>query len=169
MEIKTIDGFLSYYEKTRQVTLKVIRVIPPDKLNWSYMPGKFTFADLVRHIAAIERYVFAETVIGNPPSYQGCGKELADGYEGIVSYFDTMHAQSVAIFKAMNDEDLQKKMKALNGDTISIGNFLRALVVHEIHHRAALCIYLNLLNIESPPIIGLKEEQVIQLSKKSNN
>ena len=52
MEIKTIDSFLSYYERTREVTNRVIQVIPKDKLDWTYMPGKFTLADLVRHLAA---------------------------------------------------------------------------------------------------------------------
>lgn len=165
MEIITIDTFLSYYERTRQVTSKVIETIPRDKLDWTYKANKFTIADLVRHLAAIERCVFAEIVSGNPPSYKGCGKELADGYDNIVSYFNKMHLQSVEIFKTLSDKALRRKVRALDGKEIEIRNFLRALMVHEIHHRGVLCIYLNLLNIETPSIIGLKEEQVIQLSK----
>lgn len=165
MEIKSINAFLSYYEKTRLVTSKVIQVIPKDKINWSYMPGKFSIADLVRHIAAIERYVFAEVAMGNKPNYKGCGKELADGYENIVSYFKQTQEQSIQIFKSIKDEDLTKHVKTLDGKDIELGNFLRALFLHEIHHRGALCIYLNLLNVETPPIIGLKEEQVKQISR----
>jgi len=165
MEIKSINAFLSYYEKTRQATLKVIEVIPHDKINWSYKPGKFTIGDLVRHMAAIERWVFAEVAQGNKPAYKGCGIELAGGYENIVSYFNQMQDQSIQIFKSLKDEDLTKHVKTLDGKDIELGSFLRALFLHEIHHRGALCIYLNLLNVETPPIIGLKEEQVIQLSK----
>lgn len=165
MEIKSIDAFLSYYEKTRQATTKVIRVIPHDKIDWSYKPGKFTIGDMVRHIAAIERWVFAEVALGNKPAYKGCGKELADGYENTVSYFNQLQEQSLQIFKSLKDEDLSKQIKTLDGRDIELGNFLRALFLHEIHHRGALCIYLNLLNVETPPIIGLKEEQVIELSK----
>jgi uncharacterized damage-inducible protein DinB len=165
MEIKTIDSFLSYYERTREATNRIIQVIPHDKLDWSYMPGKFTIADLVRHLAAIERNIFAEVASGGPPSYKGCGKELADGYENIIAYYNEMHNQSIQIFKSLSDADLSKKINALNGKEVEIGNFLRALIVHEIHHRGALCIYLNLLNVATPPIIGMTEEQVIQLSK----
>lgn len=57
MKIKTIDSFLSYYERTREVTRRVIKVIPPDKLDWCYRPGKFTIADIVRHIAAIKKCI----------------------------------------------------------------------------------------------------------------
>lgn len=165
MEINSIQAFLSYYESTRQATTKVIQVIPQDKLNWSYMPGKFTIADMVRHIAAIERLVFAEVAIGNKPSYKGCGNDLADGYDNIVTYFNEMHSQSIEIFKSLRDNQLTTKVKTLNGKDIEIGNFLRALIVHEVHHRGALCIYLNLLNVTTPPIFGLMEEQVIQLCK----
>lgn len=166
MEITNIAAFLSYYEKTRLITTKVIDVIPVDKMDWAYMPGKFTIGDLIRHIAAIERYVFAEISIGNKPTYKGCGKELADGYENIISWFHEMHTQTITIFKTLSDQSLKNKITSVDGKEIELGMFLRALIVHEIHHRAALCIYLNLLNVETPPVIGLKEEQVIQLCKQ---
>lgn len=165
MEIKTINAFLSYYERTRHSTMKVIQVIPKDKIDWTYKPGKFTVGDLVRHMAAIERWVFAEITLGNKPSYRGCGKELANGYENVVSYFKRMQDESVEIFRSIKDNDLTKYVKTVDGRNIELGHFLRALFLHEIHHRGALCIYLNILNVETPPIIGLKEEQVIQFSK----
>lgn len=165
MEITKIEPFLLYYEKTRQITLKVIDVVPRDKIDWAYKSGKFTIADLVRHIAAIERYIFAEAAIGNKSSYKGCRKELADGFENIIAYFNEMHAQSMAIFRSLTDESLKRTVRSLDGREMELGIFLRALIVHEVHHRAALCIYLNLLNVTTPPIIGLMEEQVIQLSK----
>ena len=165
MEITTTDGFLHYYEKTRQITNTVIAVIPPDRINWTYRPGKFTLADVVRHIAAIERNLFAEVVLNNRSLYTGCGPELADGYQNIMTYFHDMHQQSMRIFSALGDDDLSRHVKTLDGRQISISHFLRALVIHETHHRGALCIYLNLLNINTPPILGLKEEQVIELSK----
>jgi uncharacterized damage-inducible protein DinB len=164
MEISNIETFIAYYKKIRQVTKQVIDVIPHDKLDWSYKPGKFTIGDIVRHIAAIERYVFAEVAIGNKPRYKGCGKEFADGHKNIVSYFDTMHGESLKIFKTVSAESLKKKISTLDGKEILLANFLRALIVHEVHHRGALCIYLNLLEVSTPPVLGLTEEQVKGLS-----
>ncbi|RZK26524.1 MAG: DinB family protein [Flavobacterium sp.] len=165
MEITSIPSFLSYYDKTRAITYKIIDVISHDKLDWSYAPGKFTVADLVRHIAAIERNVYAEVVSGNRPRYSGCGKELADGLENIIGFFNEMHVQSVEIFRSLPDKDLKTKITSLDGKKVLMSSFLRSLVVHEIHHRGALCIYLNILGISTPPVIGLTEEQVKQLSK----
>ena len=38
MEIQTIGSFLSYYETIRERTLRVVRLAPPDKLEWRYAP-----------------------------------------------------------------------------------------------------------------------------------
>lgn len=164
MENKSITEFKRYYERTREATNRVLAVIPPDKMDWSYLPGKFTIADLIRHIAAIERHLFMEIARGQKPAYKGCGKELADGHQNVLQYFNEMHRQSLEILDAMSDADQLREVKTLDGRLISAGNFLRALIVHEVHHRGALCIYLNLLGVKTPPIIGLMEEQVIQLS-----
>jgi hypothetical protein len=84
VEIKEINSFLEYYEKIRGRTLKVIHAIPPAQLDWTYKPGKFTFADIIRHLAALERYMYAENVQLKPSRYPGHGKELADGYENVL-------------------------------------------------------------------------------------
>lgn len=167
MEINAVTSFLTVYKRTREITHRVIQVIPPDKLDWTYLPGKFTIGDLIRHIAAIERNVFMEVLLGNAPAYNGCGKDLADGFDNIVNYFNESHEQSLTIIASLSDSDLKRKIKSLNGKEVELETFLRALVTHEIHHRAALCIYLNLLGITTPPILGFSEEQVKQLSKQA--
>src|SRR5262245_31502715 len=104
MEITSIQSFLDYYERIRERTNRLIRLIPPEHLDFAYLPGKFTIADQIRHIAAIERYMFAENVAGRKSSYAGCGKELADGYENVLNYFNDMHRESVEIFSNLSDE-----------------------------------------------------------------
>ena len=76
MEIETIEPFLDYYERIRERTLRVIKCIPPERIEWTYREGKFTFGDLVRHLAAIERYMYAENVQFKPSRYPGHGAQL---------------------------------------------------------------------------------------------
>jgi len=165
MEITNIKSFLEYYEKIRQRTNRLIAVIPAEYMDWSYKPGKFTIADQIRHIAAIERYMFAETILGNPCTYNGCGKELADGYDNVIHYFSEKHEEALAIFKSLSDEDLQRKCLTPGNAPITIWKWLRAMTEHEIHHRAQLYIYLNLLDVKTPPMFGLSSEEVIQNSQ----
>jgi len=166
MEIISAAGFLDYYGRLRVRTHKVIRIIPRDKLEWSYMPGKFSIGDQVRHIAAIERYMFAETIAGRKSTYHGCGKELASGYDDTVSYFNELHRQSLEIFSALREEDLRRKCITPAGSEITVWKWLRAMTEHEIHHRAQLYLYLNMLGVITPPIFGLTAEEVEQKSRE---
>jgi uncharacterized damage-inducible protein DinB len=160
MEITSIAPFLDYYERIRERTNRLIKVIPAEHFEFSYKPGKFTIADEIRHIAAIERYMFAETIAGRKSSYHGSGKELADGYENILKYFNDRHSESMDIFRGLSDEDLKRKCTTPGNAEIAVWKWLRALVEHEIHHRGQLYIYANLLNIKTPPMFGLTAEEV---------
>jgi len=166
MEITSVSSFLLYYDKIRERTNKLIRVIPPDKLDWAYLPGKFSIGDQVRHIAAIERYMFAETIAGRRSTYHGCSRQLADGYENVVSYFNELHRQSLEIFSSLGDEDLQRKCTTPGNAEMPVWKWLRAMVEHEIHHRGELYIYLNLLGVKTPPIFGLTAEEVEEMSRQ---
>lgn len=165
MEIHTIEPFLDYFARVRERTLKIINCIPPDKMNWTYKPGKFTFADIIRHLATIERYMYAENAQLKPSRYPGHGAELADGYEAVLEFFNKMHAESVEIFSRLTDEDLKKKCITPGGAPISVWKWLRAMIEHEIHHRGQLYMYLGMLNEETPPIYGLTSEEVAERSK----
>jgi hypothetical protein len=61
----------------------VIECVPAEEIEWSYAVGKFTIGDLIRHIGATERYMFAENVSGRQSCYPGHGRELAQGYDGV--------------------------------------------------------------------------------------
>ncbi len=164
MEIHRIEAFLEYYEKVRERTRRLVELVPGEKMDEAPIPGKFTFADLIRHIAAIERYLYAENVQGKPSRYQGCGKELADGRDEILRFFDRCHEEAVAIFGTLSPEALNGKCVTPAGSPITIWKWLRLLVEHEIHHRGQLYSYLAIAGIETPPIYGLTSEQVAERS-----
>jgi len=111
MEIRTIQPFLQYFGNVRERTMRVARCIPPDKLDWSYAPGKFTLGDLLRHIAVAERFMWAETAQGHTSRYTTHGKELADGYENVMAFMERLHAESMEVFAKLSDEDLEHKCK----------------------------------------------------------
>lgn len=164
MQIQNIDPFLDYLDKVHQRTLRVVHYIPPDKLDWSYSPGKFTLGDLVRHIGAIERHMFAENVQGKPSRYQGCGKELADGYDQVVQFMERMHRESVEIFSGLSPEDLNRRCETPGGASITVWKWLRSMVEHEIHHRGQIYLCLAMLGVPTPPLYGLTSEQVKERS-----
>lgn len=159
MEIRTIKPFLHYLENVRERTMRVARCIPPDKIEWTYAPGKFTLGDLLRHIAVAERYIWAETVQGRESRYTQHGKELADGLQNVLALMERLHAESTDIFSKLSDEDLQRK-SATPGGQITTWKWLRLMTEHEIHHRGQIYLYLGILGVPTPPLYGLTSEQV---------
>lgn len=160
MEIRSAAGFLDYWGKVRSRTRRVVDCIPPDRLEWTCAPGKFTLGDQVRHLATIERYLYAETVAGRPSRYPGCGPELADGYRAVVELLDRLGAESRAIFAALTDDDLAGKCLTPAGAPITTWKWLRAMVEHEAHHRGQIYLMLGMLGVPTPPLYGLTSEEV---------
>jgi uncharacterized damage-inducible protein DinB len=164
MEIRSAESFVSYYAGVRARTERVIACIPPERLEWSHRPEAFTFGDLIRHLGAMERYMFAENVCGRPSTYPGHGRELAEGYEAVLGYFAERHEEAMAIFSALSPEDLERRCLTPAGTPITAWKWLRAMVEHEVHHRGQIYLMLNILEIPTPPIYGLTSEEVRERS-----
>ena len=158
MQITGIYHFIDYYQSVRARTRRLLLLVPPEQLEWTYRPGKFTVGDLFRHIAAIERYLYVETLLDQPSQYIGCGPELARGYEATVAFFDRCHAETLTHLRSITAERLQQKCYPLGGPGITVWKWLRLLPEHEIHHRGQLYLYLAMLDIETPPLYGLTSE-----------
>ena len=167
MEITDIDAFLAYYARVKDRTRKLFPLIPEDKIEWTYHPGKFTFGDIIRHLAAIERYMYAESVQLKPTIYKGCGTDLAEGHEAVINYYNQLNEESMQIFRQLHPEDLQRKCMTPNNTPITTWKWLRAMVEHEVHHRGQLYTYLGLLEVGVPPIYGLTSEEVAQRSQSN--
>ena len=163
MDIKSFHDFLDYYDKVRGRTKIILDRIPKDKLEWTYREGKFTLGDLIRHIAAIERHMYAENVHLKPSLYNGCGKELADGYDSAVKFLDDTHRESMEIFYALDENTINAKTATPAGTPITVWKWLRLMAEHEIHHRGQIYLYLSILGVEVPALYGLTSEQVVSL------
>lgn len=160
-----VDEFLGYLSKVHKRTQAIVNLLPADKLDWTYRPGKFSAGDLVRHIALTERYLFVQVAQGNPPAYRGCGSEFAAHLDEIKNLYNRLHDESVSLIRSL--EPRWAELCTLPGGAqMPVNKWLRAMVEHEIHHRGQLYLYLSMLGIKAPPIFGLTSEQVIEHSAK---
>lgn len=154
------DEFLRYHARIRERTRRVVVLIPDERLEWSPRPGAFTLGDLVRHLGAIERYMFAENARRRPSRYPGHGRELADGSAAVLAYFDRTHAETVEILSRLAPEDYRAVCATPGGATLPVWKWLRAMLEHEIHHRGQIYLLLGLLGVATPPLYGLTSEEV---------
>jgi uncharacterized damage-inducible protein DinB len=133
-------------------------------VEWAPREGAFSFGDLLRHLGAIERWMFAENVSGRPSRYPGHGRELADGHAEVMAYLDRTHAESMEIFRGLSVEALQARCTTPGGASMPAWKWLRSMVEHEIHHRGQIYLMLNLLGVPTPPLYGLTSEEVRERS-----
>ncbi len=80
---------------------------------------------------------------------------------------ERMHAESMAVFSKITDQDLKKKVFAADGSTISMWKLLRSMIEHEAHHRGEMYVYLGMLGVAVPPLYGMTSEQVRELAAKN--
>lgn len=160
MEILSAGPFADYWDSVRGRTKRVITAIPPEQLEWTPGPRRWSFGDIIRHLAGIERDMYAENVQGRPSRYPGHGRALADGFDPAMAYLDRKHAESQEIFRALTPEQLRGKSVTPGGTPITTSKWLRAMVEHEAHHRGQIYLMLGLLGVPAPPLYGLSEEEV---------
>ena len=165
MEVVSVGPFLDYWEKVRGRTRRLVDLVPAERLEWTWQAGKFTLGDIVRHLAGIERYMYAENARRRPSRYPGHGRELADGLEAVRAYFERCHAETVEILRGLSDADLGEKCVTPGGAALGVGKWLRLMVEHEVHHRGQLTMALGILGVPTPPIYGLTSEEVRERSR----
>jgi len=118
--------FLVYFEKVRSRTEKVAALIPEERIEWS--PARFvsdpssttdragfTLGETVRHIAAIERWMFAENVMRRPSRYAGCGPDLASGRDAVLADLRQRHRESVEIVGRLSPSDMEERCETPGG------------------------------------------------------
>lgn len=158
------DEFLAWLSSAHSRTERVVAAIPTGDFDWSPAPGRFSFADQIRHLANIERWMYGETVQGRPSRYAGHGREFADGSDAVLAYYRRMHDDSRRIFEALPASAYGSKVHTPAGTPITLWKWLRAMVEHEAHHRGQLYFMLGMRGVPTPPLYGLTSEEVVARS-----
>jgi uncharacterized damage-inducible protein DinB len=171
-----LADFLRYWDNARGRTRRLVALIPPERVEWapeavSGSPGgareRLTCGDLVRHLAAIERWMFAENVSGRASRYPGHDESLASGVEALLAFHDRLHGEAMEVIGALTPDQLAARCETPGGASLPAWKWLRSMVEHEAHHRGQLYSYLGLLGVPTPPLYGLTEEEVKARSRPS--
>ncbi len=160
--LRSIAEFADYFAGIRRRTLNYLRVIPPEKLDWSPDAGEYTCRDIVRHIMAAEQMYLTLLQTGEwrYPGHAGAEGATRDA---LLAEMEAYHAATLAALRAMPDALLQETRPSFvpDGQPIKVWRWLMAMVEHEVHHRSQLASYLHLLGAQPPQIYGITVEELI--------
>ena len=156
--ISDIPAYIDYFEGIRKRTLNFLNCVPAERVDFSPHPGKFTFGDLIRHLASTEA-MFVRAVVEGRWAYEGHGPELGGTLGEALEYLRRRHGGAIAQLRDAPPEVLTVRRPTLQGPPTSGWRLLMAMAEHEIHHRSQVSQYLVALGFEPPQIFGLRIEQ----------
>jgi uncharacterized damage-inducible protein DinB len=165
MEIIRADEFIRYYQRIKQRSLKVIRIIPEEQLEFRLQEGDFSLGDLARHIILIERDMYHFNLRGQKSRYQGCGPAYGATLDEILKLYERTMEEMIGLLQDQPPSYFQEKCLTPAGNPIRRGKWLRAMIEHEVHHRGQIYLLLRQLGITVPQIFQLSSEEVIDLSE----
>jgi uncharacterized damage-inducible protein DinB len=164
--IRSVVSYIEYFNGIRRRTLTFAHAIPADRVNWSPQGNEFTFGDILRHLAAVEKITIYAVVNKKWKAYPGHAQDLARELQDIVEYLETTHAEATNMLRTLSDTELQQPRTALAGPPLKAWRLLMSIIEHEIHHRSQLASYLTMLEVTPPQIFGLEVDDVIAMSTR---
>lgn len=164
--IQSVESYIKYFGGIRRRTLTFAQVIPADQISWSPRENEFTFGDILRHLAAVEKITIHAVVNKQWEAYPGHAKVLAHELNEIIEHLETTHSEAMNMLQTLPDSELQQPRIALAGRPLKAWRLLMSIIEHEIHHRSQLASYLAMLGVAPPQIFGLQVDDVVAMSTK---
>jgi len=157
MEKKVVMGMLEYFDKVQKVTLKAIKLIPENKLDFKPCPEVMSIKELVCHIYKSEK-VFAEGAKKGVISEDDFKKASCEvkSVNDLVNLARKVHQKTNRIAKSLTSLQMKKKVKCFWGDELPASVCFTMVYDEHWHHRGQLFTYLRLLGIKPPDLYGYK-------------
>lgn len=151
MSSRETDRLISTWNRVHKQSLKVMRVVPADRMDWRPSEGMFTLRELVTHLPESE-LGFARTAIAG--STQKVGLDLSTSSpDEIVSVFEEQHRRLVEEVSNFDEEKMNEEIE-IYGKRMRRKILLWSMTEHEIHHRGQLYTYLRLVGVEPPGLFS---------------
>jgi len=152
MQKTEIQRLIEFAETIRQSTLKRLRLVPVDYMNWSPAIELMSFADIANHLVESDEWLLKKIRIKTLEPIDGIPNSLTiknkDDYDILFSSLEDSFLKKCRFIKNLDDVKLNELMfDERFGEEVSIwwiivrGNF-----DHEIHHRGQISVYLRMFN-----------------------
>lgn len=155
------EQFLRAYEREHDITMRVLRAFPPDKLEFR----PYELSKSARELAwvfVLERglgaKVFANAFADSAPPAGVRPPEPPNEWSMILDEAEKAHRSFGELVQATPDDELIAQVKFFTAPK-TLGNYSRIefawfLLHDEIHHRGQFSVYLRMVGAKVPSIYG---------------
>jgi uncharacterized damage-inducible protein DinB len=144
------------FELNSRHTLEVVRLVPDDA--WDRLPGGSaeTLRHQLLHLALVResicRQLAGESTAGLGTTFEA--PEWHNNTSPLAEAFDAHTGRCRDLLARVKDEDLDTPFVTRFGNRSTPRNFLRSMLIEEVHHRAQMTVVLRLFGIEPPAFPG---------------
>jgi len=160
-----LEPWLSEFREEVEITRRVLKRLPADKLGWKPHPKSMTIGQLANHIAAIPGRLAKITQLDNfDASQANFEPPQPASVEEIQATLEESIRDAESVLKATSDDAARGSWRlTLGGKEIftkpRIAVMRSIMLNHWYHHRGQLSVYLRLLDIPVPVIYGRSADE----------
>jgi uncharacterized damage-inducible protein DinB len=146
--------FFAHWDDVHRITLKLLKEIPADRLDFKPAPSSMSLADLAVHIFHGEKVLAQTGVRGDitmedfktiPHPHPKTPQEIYD-------YAVQVHDETNRLLAHKSWEELNQPIKWPWGE-LTLFEHLHSAFEHHWHHRGQLYVYLRMVGVEKPPFV----------------
>src|SRR5258705_3084218 len=156
--MSTVELLLQELEQEAHPTRRVLERVPGDRLAWKPHDRSMSLGQLALHIATVPGAIAEISTIARfpVPKFE---QPIATSAAELIPALDQSLAKARTILRTLNDADLAKTWRVVDGDrevmALPVGAVLRSIMLnHWYHHRGQLSVYLRQVGVPVPSIYG---------------
>lgn len=161
------DFYLKAIEGERATTRKVIAAVPEEKHAYTPHPTSRTAFDLAWHIASAHAW-FLDSIAKREFSMDS--DERPEGIRtvaDIVAFYEKQGAEALEKVKKVTSEQMAEIVDFF-GMKFPLAIYLNFLLLHEVHHRGQLSVYLRPMGAKVPDIYGGSADEPFQMAAEQS-
>ena len=145
-----IEQFLRLFRHEHPVTMKVLKALPGDKLDFKPHERNMTAGELAWHVAYSQYGLAAVVAAAKLEAYQAL--PVPASLDEIVAGGETYYQKAVEVVRGLTPEQLGRKVEPVGVPCERL--LWDGVLFHQIHHRGQLAIYIRMMGGKVPSIYG---------------
>ena len=162
------DAFVEQVERESKTTRRVIAAVPTDKSEYRPDPKCMSALELSWHLASADVWFLNSVAAGE---FSPGGQMPADIKDsaGVLAWYEPAFAEAIEKVKAMDADACAKIVSFHDVFHMPAVLYLNFNLLHCVHHRGQLSVYLRPMGAKVPSIYGGSADEPFEMPAKASS